>query len=170
MKKEFLEVGKIVGTHGKKGAVRIDPWADSAESICDFKRMFIDSDKKELRILSLKPHGRIALCEFEGTDSIERAEKLRGKTVYIKREDAFLDKDRYFVEELIGCKVYDIADNKYLGDICEVSKTGANDVWHIKNESGEYLIPVIEEVIRSVDIESEKILISPLKGIFDNAD
>lgn len=170
MRKEYLEAGKIVGTHGIRGAVRIDPWADSAESICGFNRMFIDSDKKELQILSIKPHGRIAICEFKGTDTIEKAEKLRGKTLYIKRDDASIPEGKYFVEELIGCKVFDFENDKYLGDICDVSKTGANDVWHIINTGREYLIPVIEDVIRSVDIDSQKIIISPLKGIFEDAD
>ena len=51
-----------------------------------------------------------------------------------------------------------------------MSKTGANDVWHITNESGEYLIPVIDDVVISVDIDNQKVQIRALKGIFDDED
>ena len=51
--------------------------------------------------------------------------------------------------------------------MCDVTKTGANDVWHIKNSKGEFLVPCIDEVVQSVDVDAEKIVIQPLAGIFD---
>ena len=64
----------------------------------------------------------------------------------------------------------DSKTSKKLGVLSDVSETGANDVWHIKDGDKEYLIPCIEEVVVSVDIENEKIVISPLKGIFPDED
>lgn len=169
MKKEFLECGKIVGTHGVKGMVRIQPWSDDGEFLTDFKRFFIDGGNTEIKPLSVKPHGRVVLALFDGVTSIEQAEKLRGKTLLIKREDANLADGRYFIDELIGCKVFDAENNALLGILTDVSSTGANDVWHITKDGIEYLVPAIPDVIVNVDIIAEKVIIKPLKGIFDDA-
>lgn len=170
MKKEFLEAGKIVGTHGVRGMVRIDPWADSCEFLKQFKTLYIKGGKEALEILSLSAHGRIAIAKIKGVETIETAEKLRHETLYIKRDDAKLPNGRYFVDELIGCEVFDADTNEKLGVITDVSKTGANDVWHIERDGTEYLVPAIDSVIVSVDVENEKAVIRPLRGIFSDAD
>ena len=108
--------------------------------------------------------------KLDGVDSIEDAQKLRGKILYMKRSDAALPEGRYFIAELIGCKVCDFRDeNRVYGTLTDVSPTGANDVWHIPSESGrEYLIPAIPDVVIKTDVENNIILIKPLKGIFDD--
>ena len=168
MKKEFIEVGKIVGTHGVRGMVRIDPWADSGEFLSTFKILYSGGEKAPLQVETIKPHGNIVIAAIGGVDSIEKAETLRGRVLYIKREDANIPKGRYFVSELIGCKVFDSETKAEYGVITEVSATGANDVWHIKKDEKEYLLPAVNEVVKRVDIEKEEIEICPMKGIFDD--
>lgn len=171
MLKQFLETGKIVGTHGVKGAVRIQPWSDSGEFLTAFKRFYLDdSGKEELKAVSVKPHGNVVIAQFSKIDSIDAAEALRGKILYIARKDVKLPKGRYFIDDLIGCNVTDADSGKLLGVISDVSKTGANDVWHIKSGEKEYLVPVIEDVVVSVSTEETSVVIRPLKGIFDNED
>ena len=170
MKKEFLEAGKIVGTHGVRGMVRIDPWADSCDFLKQFKTLYIKGGSEALNILSLSAHGRIAIAKIKGIETIEEAESLRNETLFIKRDDASLPEGRYFVDELISCEVFDADTEEKLGVITDVSKTGANDVWHIEKNGTEYLVPAIDSVIVSVDVENEKAVIRPLKGIFDDAD
>lgn len=167
MIKEFIEVGKIVGTHGVRGMVRIDPWADSGEFLCKFKTLY-KSGGQPLLMRRIQPHGNIVIAQIKGIDSIEAAETLRGQVVYIKREDAGIPEGRYFVSELIGCKVFDAVSKEFYGKLTDVSKTGANDVWHIKRDEKEYLLPAIGEVVKRIDIEKEEIEISPMKGIFDD--
>lgn len=166
MIKEFLEAGKVVGTHGIKGAVRFQPWSDEPDFLKGIKTVYL-ADKTPVNIVSVKPHGNIAIIEFENVNSIEDAEKLRNKTVLVKRNDAKIPEGRYFIEEIIGSKVFDEKSGELLGILSDVSPTGANDVWHIKKDGKEYLIPAIESVIVSVDIENEKVIINPLEGIFD---
>lgn len=168
MKKEFLEVGKIVGTHGVRGMVRIQPWSDSGEFLTHFKRFFFDGGKTQIKVSKITPHGQVVIAALVGVDSIEQAEGYRGKTLYIKREDAALPEGRYFVSELIGAAVFDADSGESLGTLTDVSETGANDVWHIKRGEREYLVPAIPPVIVSVDIDTEKVVIRPLKGIFDD--
>jgi 16S rRNA processing protein RimM len=83
------------------------------------------------------------------------------------REDVELDDDCYFVQDLIGLKVYD-ADNGFLyGEITDVMQTGANDVYSIKGSSREYLVPAIPEVVTETDIEGKTMKIRPLDGLFE---
>ena len=172
MKQEYIECGKFVGTHGVKGALRVQPWCDTPEFLCGFKTLY----KKEngvfaaFKVNSAKPHGNIVIMEVENVCSIDDAEHLRNKTLYLARKDLKLEKGAYLICDLLGCTVFDYESNKILGQICDVSKTGANDVWHIKNNDKEYLVPVIDDVIKEVDIDKEKVVIKPLAGIFDDAE
>lgn len=171
LKKKFLEVGKIVGTHGVRGMVRIQPWCDSAEFFCTLKKVFLDDQgEKKLSVTRSSPHGNVVIAAIKGVDSIEEAEKLRNKVIYMDRKDAKLEDGQYFITDLIGCEVFDADNGSSLGVISDVSETGANDVWHIKQKDKEYLIPAIDEVVVSVDIEDEKVVIRPLKGIFPDED
>ena len=167
MIKEFIEAGKIVGTHGVRGMVRIEPWADSGEFLCGFKTLYTDR-ATTLNIERIQPHGNIVIAQISGIDSIEKAEALRGAVISIRRQDAGIPAGRYFVSELIGCKVFDADSKEFYGHLTDVSKTGANDVWHITKEKSEYLLPAIDEVVKGIDIEKEEIEIRPMKGIFDD--
>ena len=168
MKKEFLETGKIVGTHGVRGMVRIQAWCDSADFLKNFKKFYLQGSMEEIVLKDVKPNGNVVIAAVSGVGSIEAAEKLRNKVILIKREDANLPEGRYFISELIGCAVFDADSGESLGTLTDVSETGANDVWHITRNEKEYLVPAIDEVIVSVDIEQEKIVLRPLKGIFDD--
>ena len=169
MKKEFLEAGKIVGTHGVAGMVRIQSWCDSNEFFCKFKKLFLNENGiGEIIVSSSKPHGNVVIAKIKGYDSIDAAETLRNKVVYVNRNQMNLEKGAYLIQDLIGCSVFDIDSGAFLGKISDVSKTGANDVWHIENDGREYLIPKIDDIVKLVDIDNEKVLIKPIKGIFDD--
>lgn len=170
MKKEFLEIGKIVGTHGVHGMIRIQHWSDDGDFLTNFNKFYLQNGKTEIELNKITPHGNVVLAAVKGVNTIEDAEKLRGSVLYIKRDDAKLPKDRYFISEITGAKVFNAENDKFLGILTDVSSTGANDVWHIKNDGKEYLIPAIPDVIVKVDINSDLIKIKPLKGIFDDED
>mgnify|MGYP006050863027 CR=1 FL=1 len=169
MKNKYLEVGKAVGTHGVKGMVRVQVWADSIDFLKQFKYIYTDKEGKgKLRVLKVQPHGNISLVAFKGVETIEHAETLRNTVLYIDRKDVKLPEGRYFISDLLGVKVFDADTNAPLGEISDVSQTGANDVWHITKDGKEYLIPAIDDVLISVDIDNDIAVIRPLKGIFDD--
>ena len=171
MKKQYLEVGKVVATHGVKGMVRIQYWTDSAEFLCNFNKLYTKDDGSEfLKVKRITPHKNVVLAEFYDITDIEEAEKYRNKVLYVNRDDVDLDEGRYFISDLIGLSVFDTDSKKPLGIITDVFSTGANDVWQITNGGKDYLVPAIDEVIASVDIDDEKALIKPMKGIFDDED
>ena len=172
MIKEFLEIGQINGTNSIHGEVRLTPWCDSPEFVKRFKTLYFDDRGKEsVTVKSARPHGNVVILKIEGTDTVEQAQRLRGKILWMRRSDAKLPDGTFYIAELIGCAVYDSEDSgKCYGRITDVSKTGANDVWHITNEKGEYLIPAIPDVVIETDVANDKVVIKPLKGIFDDED
>lgn len=170
MKKQFLEVGRIVGTHGIRGELRVDPWCDSPDFLSGFKKLYFDEGKTSLKSKA-RPHKNIVLLRLEGVETIDDAEKLRGKVLYIDRDDARLPEGKNFVQDLIGCRVVDADDaSKEYGEIADVFKTGANDVYTVKNPSGEFLVPVIDEVVVEKDIDGGVVRIRSMKGLFGDED
>ena len=170
MIKEFLEVGQIVGTHGVRGELRLNPWADGPEFVKQFKTFYYDNNgTNSVKVISARPHGNVAIVKLDGVDTVEKASAMRNKVLYIKRADAKIKEGSYFISELIGCEVFD-ADNAELcyGTLTDVSETGANDVWHITQEGTEYLIPAIPSVVINVDVAANRVEIKPLRGIFDD--
>mgnify|MGYP003770297315 FL=1 len=154
-----------------RGEVRFQAWCDSPEFLKQFKTLYFDEEGlRAVDILSCRPHGNIVLLYLEGIDDLESAIAQKGKVLFIDRNDADLPPGSYFISELIGCHVYDADDPSIsYGKLEDVSRTGANDVWHIRGADGkEYLIPAISDVLVSTDVEKGLIKIRPLKGIFDD--
>ena len=170
MKKQFLDSGKIVGTHGIRGEVRIEPWADSPAFLSAFKTLYLDERGETAIKVRSRPHKNITLCKIEGVDTIEDAERLRGKIVYINRDDVRLDEGVHFVQDLIGLEVRDFDSGALYGTLTDVLRTGANDVYEITRDGKKYLAPVIDEVVREIDTDAGVVRITPMKGIFDDAD
>ncbi len=173
MIKEFLEIGQIVGTHGVKGELRVHPWCDSPDFFGKFKTLYFDEKGLQaVRVLSCRPHGNVVLLCLDGVNGVDAAAALRGKVLFMRRADARLPEGSYFITELMGCAVVDADDeNLVYGTLADASQTGANDVWHIKDNTGrEYLLPAIPDVVFSVNIVAGVIKIRPLKGIFDDED
>lgn len=172
MIKEFLEIGKITGTHGIKGEMRVQPWCDSPEFMSGFKQLYLDKKGEKPLKVKCKPHGQMVIMKVQGIDTVEEASKYREKLLFMKRSDANIPDGHYFIQELIGCTVIDADDpSKTYGTLTDVSMTGANDVWHITDsEKKEYLIPAIPHVVIDTDVVNSIIKIRPLKGIFDDED
>lgn len=85
----------------------------------------------------------------EGIDTVEQADLMRGKVLYMDRNDVALEEDVYFIQDIIGLRVLDVDSGKEYGVITDVFKTGANDVYQVTdNEKKEFLLPVIDQIIK----------------------
>ena len=166
MKKEYLEAGKIVTTHGIKGEVKIMPYTDTPELLCEFERLFIGREKTELYIERSRVSKNMVIAKIEGIDTVEAAEKYRNKLLYMHRDALELDENTYFIQDLIGMEVKDADTDFVYGKITDVLQNGANDVYVIEGDR-EYLVPAIPDVVISTDIESDLMIIRPLEGLFD---
>ncbi len=165
--KKLLEAGKIVTVFGLKGEVKVQSWCDTPEFLCEFDTLYYKSGTP-VNVERARVQKNMVIMKIEGTDSVEEAQKLRNRVLYIDREDVELDEGCYFIQDLIGLTVMESKDGKVYGKLSDVSQTGANDVYHIKAEDGkEYLIPAIPEVIDSIDLEGGIMKITALDGLFD---
>ena len=153
MKKEYLEAGKIVNIHGIRGEVKIMPYCDSPELLCEFDRLFLGKSLKEIYIQRSRVQKNMVICKIEGIDSPEQAEKLRNQMLYMHRDDLELDENTYFIQDLIGITVKDADTGEIYGTIDDVLQTGANDVYSIKNGDKNYLVPAIADVVVDTDID-----------------
>ena len=165
MKKEYLEAGKIVNTHGIRGEVKIMPYTDVPEILCEFDRLFLN--KQEIIIERARVAKGMVIAKLEGVNSPEQAEKLRNKILYMHRDDLELDDDTYFIQDLIGIEVKDVETGIIYGKITDVLQTGANDVYVIEGTDREYLIPAIADVVISTDIDNNLMTIKVIDGLFD---
>ena len=167
MKKEYLEAGKIVTTHGIRGEVKIMPYTDTPDLLAEFDRLFIGKNKDELIIEHSRVFKNMVIAKIEGIDTPEAAEKYRNKILYMHRDDLELDDDTYFIQDLIGIEVRNADSGEVYGTIDDVMQTGANDVYVVKGTDREYLVPALADVVVSTDIDGNVMTIRPLDGLFD---
>ena len=172
MQNRYLEAGRIVGTHGLKGELRLEPWCDSAEFLAPIKTLYWDkAGAQPVKIVSSRPHKSLLLITIEGVDSATQGDILRGKVLYLDRKDAKLPEGRYYIQDIIGLSVCDADTGVCYGELTDVLRTGANDVYQVtSSDKKNYLVPAISSVIVSTDLEQGKMLIRPIRGIFEDAD
>lgn len=166
--KPFLEAGQIVGTHGVRGEVRVQPWCDSAQQLAGFRRLYWDATGTRPVKIRARAHKQMALVTLEGVDTVEAAAALRGKMLYVDRRDIHLPPGYHLVQDLIGMAVVDADTGERYGTLTDVSQTGSNAVYHADTPRGELLIPAIPEIIISIDTAADVLSIRPMKGLLDD--
>ena len=164
MKSPYLPTGQIVNTHGLKGYVKIQPWADDPADLLDFDRFFIDGREYEVEQASLQKS--MVLLKLAGVDTIEEAAKLRNKELLIAREDVELEEGVVFIADLIGLTV--LADGVEIGKITEVLTPPGNDVYVVKGER-EYLIPAVKEFVEELNPEAGFVRVHLIEGMESDA-
>ena len=163
MKLQFVEAGEIVTTHGVKGEVKVLPWLDSPEDLCDFDRCRIDG--KEFEIQQCRVQKTCNLVKLSGIDTMEAAQLMRGKTIELYRED--IDDEVIFAAELIGVEVY--CEGVKIGKIKDVLDYPGNSVY-IVNGQHEYMIPAVKEFILSTDMEKNEMQVRVIEGMRSDED
>lgn len=165
----YLEIGRIASVHGLKGSVNVDLWCDGAGFASQFKTLyFLDSVATPVKVASCRAKKTQCVFSFSDTTTLEQAEKIVGKMLYFNKSDAVLEDGRYFECDLLGLEVVESATGKTLGKLCNILRTGANDVYEFADESGaKKLFPAIPQVVDKVDLGDRKIYITPLSGLFD---
>lgn len=160
MRERYLEAGEVVGTHGVKGEVKIYPWADGPEFLLDFDQLYLDG--KPFEVSSARVHKSVVLVKFQGVDDIETAQKLRGRTVTIDREEIQLEEGAAFIADLIGLPVY--SEGRRIGVLKEVLTLPGNDVYVVEGEQ-RYMIPAVSEFLEKVDAEGGEIHVHLIEGM-----
>jgi len=168
---EYLQIGKIVNTHGVRGEFKLIPLTDDPSRFDDLKWAYIEKNGKMDRyaIQSVKYFKGTVIVKAEGIETPEAAAELKNCFMLVDRENAVkLPEDTFFICDLIGCSVYD-ENGVLLGQLKEVLQTGSNDVYVVKNEEGrEVLLPALKSVVKSVLPEQKRIDVIIPKGLLDD--
>ena len=158
---EFLDCGQIVNTHGVHGEVRIVPWADSPDFLCQFSALYVDGSA--LPVMASRVHKGSVIARLQGVDTVERAMALKGKTVQIRRADAKLPEGAFFLADIIGLNVVD-EDGQKLGKLKEVLSPSIQQIYVVEGER-EIMIPAVPEFILETNIEAGYIKVRLIEGM-----
>ena len=160
-KDRFIETGRVTAPHGIRGDVKVEPWADSPEFLLGFDVFYVDGNP--LPVKSARVHGKFVLVSFEGVDTVEKADALRNKTVYIDRADADLPEGKYFVSDLMGMEAVDEKGEK-LGTVTDILDLPSGSVAEIKG-AREILVPVRPEFVVSADLDNNTLTLRLIEGM-----
>jgi 16S rRNA processing protein RimM len=170
MSGKLYTVGKIVNTHGIRGELKIVPQTDFLEERFEKDSKLVIETPQGIRIPvqveSSRVHKNMVLVKFKEFGSINDCEKYKGSALKVEEQFlAELDEGEYYYHEIIGCSVV-TEEGEQLGTIKEILTPGANDVWVVKRPKGsDLLLPVIDEVVLDVDVESKQVRVRLMEGL-----
>lgn len=158
MDKEII-IGKIVAPHGVRGDIRIMPLTEKPEQFLELDHLLLEGGKK-LTIRNARFHKRMLLVTTKEVTTMNDAELLRDKYIYIKAEDLpELEEDQFYVADLIGLPVYDEAGEK-IGTFKDALSTGSNDVYVIAVPNAkDILVPALKEYFKEINLAEKRIVV-----------
>ena len=161
MKKQYLEAGKIVNTHGVRGEVKIQPWADSPAFLQGFQTIYIDG--APVRVLGSRVHKACLIAALEGVADVNAAMRLKNKTVFIDRDDASLEPGAFFLQDIVGASVRDESGAE-LGTLADVLELPAGNVYVVRGPR-EILIPAVPEFVLETDVDAGVVTVRLIEGM-----
>jgi len=162
-------VGKVIRPHGRKGLLRVWAYARSESSFLEVGTIFLRAISGEIRehtVTSVIPQKNICLMEVEGLSSRDEAEEYRGAEILIRKEALTRENGEYFWYELLGLRVH-LDTGEYLGSIFQIMSKGGNDIYVVREGKREIFIPATYEVVKEIDLENGKMIISAMEGLLD---
>jgi 16S rRNA processing protein RimM len=160
---EFVTVGKILAPWGIKGKLKVEPITDFPERFAPQATVYVKH--QPMTIDGTEWHKGKIVIKLRTIDSIEQAEKLRGQRVEIPRSQLRpLPEGQYYHFQIIGLKVW-TTQSELLGTITEILSSESNDNYVVSGAKGEILIPAIEGVVKSIDLDTERMLIEPIASL-----
>ena len=170
MKKPYLACGRIVTTHGVRGAVKIEPWCDSPRVLASLSTVYFCKQDGTFTPKSLKNisvSGDRVIAYVGDAASMDDAILQKGKTLYAKREDVPLQKGKVFLEDLLGLPVIDADSGRVYGKLREISPSPAANLYVVDTGNGDVLLPDVSEFIKERDAE-RGIFIRVIPGFFED--
>ncbi|WP_096435432.1 ribosome maturation factor RimM [Alteribacter populi] len=168
----WLNVGKIVNTHGIRGEVRVISRTDFPEERYQpGANLYIQLEggqREPVTVASHRTHKQFDLLSFDGLANVNDVEKYKGSLLQVSGEDTpSLEEGEYLYNEIIGCNVK-TTEGEAVGVIKEILSPGANDVWVIQRKGAkDALIPYIDSVVKQIDLEQNVVTIELMEGLID---
>ena len=167
----YLPACKIVSTHGVRGEMKALPLCDGAAFLAKFKRLFTSADGAgETRVLGVRAQCNVILLRLDGVTDMDAARAQVGRTYYLAKADAKLPRGRYFIDDLLGCDVVDADTDRVYGQLTNVDRPAAQDIYTVTDGAGEeHMLPAVPEFVKKIDIDARKIFVTPIEGMFTDA-
>lgn len=164
-KKDLIIIGRIIREWGIKGELLVLPLTYDPKRFKELKDIYIEKNLslEQKEILEVKPYRENILLKIKECDTPEKAKKYRGAYIKIQRSKSpELPKDTYYYYDIIGMDVYTI-NGEHLGKIDSIMRAGECDVYTIKGDKKEYLIPAIKDVIKEINLKSKRMTVELLE-------
>ena len=164
---DYIEVGKIVNTHGIRGEIKLNPWTDDVEELITTPSFYLQEGASFRRLDAerVRIHKNCAIIKCKGIDDMTTAETLRGKTLFVMKEEE-LPEGRYYIADLLGLFVKTAED--IIGKLTDVLQTGAHDVYEVTTkENKKVLIPAVSEFVKEINLSAGYILVELIDGFLD---
>lgn len=158
--KDYFELGMILKPQGIRGEVKINAYTDDLGRFEYLPHVYMkrDTEMQKVQIEAKRVDNAYAYLKLEGIDDRNQAEKLRGMTLYIDRENAArLPEGSYYIEDMIGLCVVD-TDGNELGRLAEIIQTGAADVYRVAGKRN-MMFPSTRQVVLKTDLKEGRILV-----------
>lgn len=163
----FIAIGHIAAVFGVKGEVKVTLATDFPERFQGLETVYLGPDARPVRMVSSRPHQDNLLVRLEGYDDRDAAQTLQGLWIQVPQADILpLGEGEHYVFQLVGLRVL-TTDGRDLGVIEEILSTPANDVFVVRGEAGEVLIPYINDVIAEERLDAGEMIVHPLPGLLD---
>ena len=164
---KYIECGKIVNTHGCRGAIKAESWCNTEDDLAELDRIFVRSGENytQYDVQKASIFKQFVIFELKAVDDMDKAMLLKGNVIYAAREDFALEEGEFFVADMIGLDVIDADSGKVYGKLKEIINRGASDIYVVTTPSGEAMIPAVDEFIISIDM-SKGISVRPIEGMF----
>ena len=163
---KYVLIGRLVNTHGLKGAVRILSSFKYKDKV--FKngmKIYIGKDKVCEKITGYRYHKIFDMITMEGYNDINHVLKYKGEYVFVNKEDIILLENEYLDEDILGLSVY--VDDRLLGVVKKIEKHSVNEILVVKNDEKNYLVPYNFDIILSIDLEKREMHVKNIVGLFD---
>ena len=161
----MIKIGTIINTHALKGECKINLITDEPKERFKKGNVVFLKDGSKLEVKSFRTQKGFGYCFFEGIDSIEKAEALKTKDLFVNKEDLpELSDDTFYYHELMGCTVFNEEDEE-LGEVTDILETGANLVLRVSKDGSSFLLPFVDAFVTVVDVENKEIEIKEMAGL-----
>lgn len=162
---EFIAIGQVIAPWGLKGKLKVTIATDFPQRFAPHSQIYID--RQPMTIASTEWHKGKVIIKLDTIDDIEEAEKLRGQAVEIHHSQLHpLPEGQYYHFQLIGLEVW-TTEGKRLGKVVSILSAQSNDNYVVSSNEGEILIPAIEDVVKSIDLENGRITIEAIEGLLN---
>ena len=160
----FFVIGRVLRAWGIRGDLKIAPFTDRPEDFKLYRSVFVGPQRRRYEVKSFRPYQGNWLLHLSGVESRNAAEALHGQEILIEAAQRSRQEGEFYAREVIGLKVRTIAGEE-LGEVAEILVTGANDVYVVKGDRGEILLPARVEVIKGIDVDAGVMTVELLPGL-----